>query len=75
MRSPAVSVTAPLNEIPLSLPGQDPFADPAAIPLRRGRGTRASTPFAVALRGTGGNVALTLTGPDGRTAKLSRKLS
>lgn len=70
-----VSVSMPLADIRKLRPLEDIFADPAAIPLRRSAAGQAGTTIAVALRGTGGSVAISLASPDGRTARLRRSPS
>lgn len=73
--SGSAMVEAALAEIRVARPGDDPFAEGVPIPLRRAKAMPAGTQIAVYLRGTtGGAVTLTLTAPDGRAAKLSRKV-
>ena len=75
-RQPLVlSAQQALPDIALAQPGEDLFADPAAIPFRRAKAPLRRTQIGVALRGRGGNLTVTLTSPDGRTAKLTRRLS
>lgn len=76
VKAQVVVVSMTLNTIAIAVAGENLFSDAATIPLRRSKSTEQGTPIGMALRGTGGgSVALTLTSPDGRTAKLTRKLS
>lgn len=73
--TPAAMTSKTLDKLALAVPGENVFADLAAIPLRRSRTTLKGTPIAIALRGAGGNVTVVLASPDGRTAKLTRRLA
>lgn len=75
VKAQVVTVSRTLNMISPAVTGENLFADPATIPLRRSRATREGTPISMAMRGSGGSVTVTLESPDGRTAKLTRKLA
>ncbi len=74
-RSVPLTLVVALPDVAPAVPGQDLFADPATIPVRRGRALGGHTQIGIALRGRGGTVNLTLASPDGRTATLRRTLS
>ncbi len=75
LRPLALQVQQALPDIAIAQPGENLFTDPATIPLRRAPAPLRRTQLGMALRGSGGNLLVTLTSPDGRTAKLTRKLS
>jgi hypothetical protein len=63
-----------LPDIPRAIAGENLFADPATIPVRRVAVPPDQTRIGMALRGRGGSVSIVLTAPDGRTATLRRTL-
>jgi hypothetical protein len=72
---PPITVKSPLGDIQAAVPGENPFTDPAPIPLRRTSGAGDVTRVVVALRGTaGGTVTIVLRSPDTREATLTREL-
>jgi hypothetical protein len=64
-----VTSSAALPSIRALRVGEDPFTDPAPIPLRR-----QATHINVYLRAAAADVTLALAAPDGRTAHFSRKV-
>lgn len=66
-----IGIDATLPSIKPAAPAPDPFTDVAAIPLRRGVTVHGQTPISIYLRAKG-KVAVTLTGPDGKTVTVSR---
>lgn len=71
-----ISITRALHEVRIAVPGENVFADPDAIPLRRTPAPSQRTLIGAAFRGKlGGTVNVTLTSPDGRVATLKRVLS
>jgi hypothetical protein len=73
---PIAQVSVALPDLRRLAPGEDLLLDPAAIPVRRlPDAGDAEGAIGFALRGRyGGRLSLTLLGPDGRTATLSRTL-
>jgi hypothetical protein len=73
-RSLPLSLVVALPDIARARPGEDVFADPATIPVRRAAGSSGQTLIGVALRGRSGAVTVGLGSPDGRSASLRRTL-
>jgi hypothetical protein len=74
-RNVPLSVVVALPDIAQVRLGEDLFADPATIPVRRAAGSSGQTLIGVALRGRSGAVTVGLGSPDGRSASLRRTLT
>lgn len=69
------SLEVALADIPPAQPGEDLFAGGVLMPLRRARAPQRRTAISLGLRGSGGQVELTILAPDGRSASVQLALA